>query len=280
MPLLGAHVSTAGGVDNAPRNGKNLGCEAIQLFTRNQMQWQARPLSKQAIAAFRETVEECGIRAAVSHDSYLINLGSDDPVTLQRSLDAFADEIDRCEQLGISSLVFHPGSHVGAGEVAGLQRIADNLNRVLQRKPNYRTQLLLENTAGQGSNLGYRFEHLAEVLARSQYPERLGVCLDTCHLHAAGYDLRSRSTYEAVMRDFDVAVGLDRVKAFHLNDSKRGLGSRVDRHENIGKGELGLEPFRFLLNDPRFAEHPMLLETPGGDKAYRRDLKTLRRLKP
>ncbi|MBM3803322.1 MAG: deoxyribonuclease IV [Acidimicrobiia bacterium] len=280
MPLLGAHVSTAGGVDNAPRNGKNLGCEAIQLFTRNQMQWQARPLSKQAIAAFRETVEECGIRAAVSHDSYLINLGSDDPVTLQRSLDAFADEIDRCEQLGISSLVFHPGSHVGAGEVAGLQRIADNLNRVLQRKPNYRTQLLLENTAGQGSNLGYRFEHLAEVLARSQYPERLGVCLDTCHLHAAGYDLRSRSTYEAVMRDCDVAVGLDRVKAFHLNDSKRGLGSRVDRHENIGKGELGLEPFRFLLNDPRFAEHPMLLETPGGDKAYRRDLKTLRRLKP
>ena len=279
MPLLGAHVSTSGGVDKAPANGKGLGCDAIQVFTRNQMQWRARPLSELEIAGFREGLKECGIRATVSHDSYLINLGSHEPVTLQKSLEAFADEIERCEQLGISFLVFHPGSHVGSGEAAGLQRIADSLNAVLGQKPKYRTQVLLENTAGQGSNLGYRFEQLADILAKTENPNRLGVCLDTCHLFASGYDLRTRSTYEATFEEFDAIVGLGRVKVFHLNDSKKSLGSRVDRHENIGKGELGLEPFRFLLNDPRFAGLPMLLETPGGDEAYRIDLTTLRSLK-
>jgi deoxyribonuclease IV len=279
MPLLGAHVSTSGGVDKAPVNGKSLGCEAIQVFTRNQMQWRARPLSELQIAGFREGLKECSIQTTVSHDSYLINLGSHEPVTLQKSLDAFADEIERCEQLGIPLLVFHPGSHVGAGEAAGLQRIVDSLNAVLNRKPKYRTQVLLENTAGQGSNLGYRFEHLGEILAKTENADRLGVCLDTCHLFASGYDLRTRSSYEATFEQFDAIVGLGRVKVFHLNDSKKSLGSRVDRHENIGKGQLGLEPFRFLLNDPRFAGLPMLLETPGGDEAYRIDLTTLRSLK-
>jgi deoxyribonuclease IV len=279
MPLLGAHVSTSGGVDRAPGNGKDLGCEAIQVFTRNQMQWRARPLSQPEVANFRQGLKEYSIKAAVSHDSYLINLGSPEPGTLQKSLEAFSDEIERCEQLGIPYLVFHPGSHVGSGEVAGLQRIIDSLDFALSLKPGCATQVLIENTAGQGSNLGYRFEHLAEILGKTQYPDRLGVCLDTCHLFAAGYDLRTRSTYEAVFREFDTIVGLDRVKTFHLNDSKKNLGSRVDRHENIGKGELGLEPFRFLLNDPRLAALPMLLETPGGDEAYRQDLKTLRSLK-
>jgi len=280
MPFLGAHVSTSGGVDKAPGNGKDLGCKAIQVFTRNQMQWRARALCPLEIANFREGLKECDIQVAVSHDSYLINLGSHEPATLQKSLEAFADEIERCEQLGIPYLVFHPGSHVGSGEAAGLQRIIDSLDAVLSLKPSNSTQILLENTAGQGSNLGYCFEHLAEILGKTQRPNRLGICLDTCHLFAAGYDLRTRSTYEAVFREFDTIVGLDRVKAFHLNDSKKGLGGRVDRHENIGKGELGLEPFRFLLNDPRFAALPMLLETPGGDAAYRQDLKTLRSLKP
>ena len=279
MPLLGAHVSTSGGVDKAPANGKGLGCDAIQVFTRNQMQWRARPLSELEIAGFRKGLKECVIQTTVSHDSYLINLGSHEPVTLQKSLEAFADEIERCEQLGISFLVFHPGSHVGSGEAAGLQRIADSLNAVLGQKPKYRTQVLLENTAGQGSNLGYRFEQLAAILAKTENPNRLGVCLDTCHLFASGYDLRTRTTYEATFKEFDAIVGLGRVKVFHLNDSKKSLGSRVDRHENIGKGELGLEPFRFLLNDPRFAGLPMLLETPGGDEAYRIDLTTLRSLK-
>ncbi|HEU0006685.1 MAG TPA: deoxyribonuclease IV [Terriglobia bacterium] len=279
MPLLGAHVSTSGGMDKAPGNGKNLGCEAIQVFTRNQMQWRARPLFDPETAGFRDGLQECGIAATVSHDSYLINLGSPEPVVLQKSLDAFADEIERCERLGIPFLVFHPGSHVGSGEAAGLQRIADSLNAVLGRKPKYKTQVLLENTAGQGSNLGSRFEQLAEILAKTENPNRLGVCLDTCHLFAAGYDLRTLSTYEATFHEFDTIVGLSRVKVFHLNDSKKSLGSRVDRHENIGKGELGLEPFRFLLNDRRFAGLPMLLETPGGDEAYRIDLTTLRSLK-
>jgi len=243
------------------------------------MQWRASPLSEREIAGFREGLKECGIQATVSHDSYLINLGSPEPVTLQKSLDAFADEIERCEQLGIPFLVFHPGSHVGSGEAAGLQRIADSLNAVLGQKPGYKTQVLLENTAGQGSNLGYRFEHLAEILAKTEDSSRLGVCLDTCHLFAAGYDLRTCSAYEATFREFDAIMGLNRVKAFHLNDSKKGLGSRVDRHANIGKGELGLDPFRFLLNDPRFAGLPMLLETPGGDEAYCNDLQTLRSLK-
>ena len=279
MPVLGAHVSTSGGLDKAPENGKSLGCEAIQVFTRNQMRWWARPLSDSETAGFRDGLKECGIVATVSHDSYLINLGSPESVVLQKSLDAFADEIERCERLGIPFLVFHPGSHVGSGEAAGLQRIADSLNAVLGQKPKYKTQVLLENTAGQGSNLGSRFEHLAEILAKAENPNRLGVCLDTCHLFAAGYDLRTRSTYEATFHEFDAIVGLIRVKVFHLNDSKKNLGSRVDRHENIGKGELGLEPFRFLLNDPRFTGLPMLLETPGGDEAYRIDLATLRSLK-
>ena len=280
MPLLGAHVSISGGVDKAPANGKALDCQAIQIFTRNQLQWRARSLSDLEISGFRKGVKECSLKAAVSHDSYLINLGSHEPVTLQKSLDAFADEIERCELLGIPFLVFHPGSHVGCGETAGLQRIVDSLNAVLSQKPQYTTQVLLENTAGQGSNLGYRFEHLAEILARTQYPDRLGVCLDTCHLFAAGYDLRTRPAYEETFRQFDAIVGLKRVKTFHLNDSKKGLGSRLDRHENIGKGQLGLDPFRMLLNDFRFSGLPMLLETPGGEEAYRRDLKTLRRLKP
>ena len=279
MPLLGAHVSTSGGVDKAPLNGTSLGCEAIQVFTRNQMQWRARPLSEPEIVGFRQGLKECGIRVTVSHDSYLINLGSPEPVVLQKSLDAFADEIERCEQLGIPFLVFHPGSHVGCGETTGLRRIADSLNAVLGQKPKYKTQVLLENTAGQGSNLGYRFEHLAEILAKMETPNRLGVCLDTCHLFASGYDLRTLSTYEATFREFDAIVGLGRVKVFHLNDSKKSLSSRVDRHENIGKGELGLQPFRFLLNDPRFAGLPMLLETPGGDEAYRIDLALLRSLR-
>ena len=191
MPLLGAHVSTSGGVDKAPVNGKDLGCTAIQVFTRNQMQWRARPLSDSETAGFREGLKKYGIEATVSHDSYLINLGSPEPVTLQKSLEAFADEIERCEQLGIPFLVFHPGSHVGSGEAAGLQRIADSLNAVLGQKPKYRTQVLLENTAGQGSNLGYRYEQLAEILAKTENPNRLGVCLDTCHLFASGYDLRT-----------------------------------------------------------------------------------------
>lgn len=276
--LLGAHVSTSGGVGKAPANGHNLGCEAIQVFTRNQMQWTARALSAKEIAEFRRGLLDYRIKMVVAHDSYLINLGSPNGEILKKSLGAFADEVERCEQLGIPYLVFHPGSHVGSGETAGLKRIAKSINEVLKRKKGYVTQVLLETTAGQGSNLGYRFEQLAEILAWVKDQRRVGICVDTCHIFAAGYDLRTGPAYEASIQELDEKIGLKRVRAFHLNDSKKGLGSRVDRHENIGKGELGLEPFRLLLNDLRFAAIPMLLETPGGDDAYRRDLKTLRSL--
>lgn len=277
--LIGAHVSTAGGVDKAPENGRSLGCQAIQVFTRNQMQWRARSLGREEVAGFQKKMAEYRIETAVSHDSYLINLGSPDEATLQKSLAALADEIERCELLGIPHLVLHPGAHVGSGEAAGLQQIAQSLNKVLSRKKGGATRILLETTAGQGSNLGYRFEHLAEIIASVRDKKRVGVCVDTCHIFAAGYELRTRSAYEATFRQLDAIIGLKHVKAFHLNDSKKGLGSRVDRHANIGHGELGLEPFRFLVNDPRFTGLPMLLETPGGEGAYRRDLEALRSLK-
>jgi deoxyribonuclease-4 len=276
--MLGAHVSISGGVDKAPANGGKLGCEAIQVFTRNQMQWKASALTTNEIAGFRQGLVSRRINVAVSHDSYLINLGSSDKETLQKSLVAFAEELERCEQLGIPYLVFHPGAHVGAGEGEGIKRIAESLNRVLSQKKGYGTQLLLETTAGQGTSLGYRFEHLAEILSAVVERGRIGICVDTCHLFAAGHDLRTLSSYETTLQQLDQIVGLKKVKAFHLNDSKKELGSRVDRHENIGKGALGLEPFRFLVNDPRFTGIPMLLETPGGDEAYRRNLRTLRSL--
>jgi deoxyribonuclease IV len=275
---LGAHVSTAGGVDKAPGNGRNLGCEAIQVFTRNQLQWRARSLAKEEVASFRQEMDSRRIKVAVAHDSYLINLGSPEAETLRKSLEAFADEMERCELLGIPYLVFHPGSHLGVGEAAGLKRIAESINRVLRHKKGAATQVLLETTAGQGTSLGYRFEQLAAILDEIEVKDRVGVCVDTCHLYAAGYDFRTRAAYDVTFHQLDQMVGLKKVKAFHLNDSKKGLGSRIDRHENIGKGELGLDAFGFLLNDPRFAGLPMLLETPGGDESYRRDLKTLRRL--
>lgn len=276
--MLGAHVSTAGGVDKAPVNGRNLGCEAIQVFTRNQMQWRARVLTRKEVAAFQRERTDCQIKVVVSHDSYLINLGTHDNSTLKKSLVAFADEVERCEQLGIPFLVFHPGSHLGAGETTGIARIAESLNEVLRLKKGYATQLLLETTAGQGSNLGYRFEQLGAILAQVEEQDRVGVCVDTCHVFAAGYEVRTRTDYETTLQQFDEVIGLKKVKVFHLNDSKRELGSRVDRHENIGKGLLGLEPFRLLVNDVRFREIPKLLETPGGSEAYRRDLETLRSL--
>jgi deoxyribonuclease-4 len=223
-------------------------------------------------------MDNCRIKVALAHDSYLINLGSPVAETLRKSLEAFADEMERCELLGIPYLVFHPGSHLGVGEAAGLQRVAASINRVLHQKKGAATQVLLETTAGQGTSLGYRFEQLAAILAEIEVEDRVGVCVDTCHLFAAGYDFRTRAAYDVTFHQLDQVIGLKRVKAFHLNDSKKTLGSRVDRHENIGKGELGLDPFRFLLNDPRFACLPMVLETPGGNDAYRRDLKTLKGL--
>jgi len=276
--LLGAHVSVAGGLHQAPLSGKRLGCSTIQIFTRNQRQWKARTLTAAEIEGFRSAIQSCGLESIVSHDSYLINLASPNKINLQRSREAFQDEVDRCDLLGISCLIFHPGSHLGSGEKEGLRRVADSLNWILDHRCQSATKLLIETTAGQGTNLGYKFEHLAEILCQIKKSSRMGICLDTCHLFAAGYDLRMVPAYKRTMKQLDDIVGLAQVKAIHLNDSMNELGSRVDRHENIGRGRMGLGAFHLLVNEEQFRDVPMILETPGGEDGYRRDLATLRDL--
>ena len=276
---LGAHTSTAGGMVNAVRQGLELECEAIQVFTRNQRQWEPKPLEESAIAEFRTEAKEAGyLKDAVSHASYLINLCAVDDAILAKSRRAFEDEIRRCGQLGIPYLCLHPGSHLGEGEEKGLLGIAESLRLALKATKGVRVTVLLENTAGQGTNLGFRFEHLAELLRRGR-SKRLGVCIDTCHLFASGYDMRTRKSYDATMKELDEVVGLDRVHAWHLNDSKFGLGEKKDRHETIGEGAIGKTGFKLLVNDDRFADLPGLLETPGGPDGYAKNLKTLRRMR-
>ena len=275
--MIGAHVSVAGGVEKGPENGRRLGCEAIQIFTRSQRKWRSPPLAPGSARAFRLQRDALGIRGAIAHASYLFNLAGNGAV-LKRSRVGLIDEWDRAEGLGLDGLVLHPGAHLGAGEEAGLDRIVDSLDRVEGRRPRHRTPILLEVTAGQGSCLGYRLEHLQAILRGLRRPERFGVCLDTAHLFAAGYDIRTASGMESVLREFHRRVGIENLKAFHLNDSKAPLGSRVDRHEHIGRGKIGLEPFRVLVNHPRLKRIPMILETPGGEIAYRRNLATLKGL--
>jgi deoxyribonuclease IV len=277
--FLGAHVSTSGGVDKAPGNGVRVGCEAIQVFTKNQRQWKARPLSKAEVESYLSEVAKSRIQRAVSHDSYLINLASPDDAILKRSREAFADEVERCERLKIPYLIFHPGSHVGSGEKVGLRSIATCINDTLHNKAGYATQLLLETTAGQGTNLGYSFEQLAEILEMVKEKDRVGICVDSCHIFAAGYEIRTADAYRSTMTLLDQVIGLKKVKAFHLNDSKNPLGSRVDRHEHIGEGHLGVETFRLILNDDRFRGIPMVLETPGEDEDFVRNLQLLKKLR-
>ena len=255
-------MSIAGGLPRAVDRAKASRCEALQIFTKSAGQWRARPLPPEEIALFRDKVAAARIGPVVAHNSYLINLATAQPELRAQSIAALGEELDRAEVLGLDGLVMHPGSYTSGTEADGLRLIAEGLERLLEERPDGKTMVLLEHTAGQGTNLGHRFEHLAEIIERLQRSPRVGVCLDTCHLLAAGYDICSAGGYAATFEQFDAMVGLDRIRAFHLNDSKKPCGSRVDRHEHIGKGCLGLEPFRMLLNDPRFAAHPMLLETP------------------
>ena len=276
--ILGAHVSIAGGLQNAPRNGESLGCKSIQIFTRNQRQWKVKPLETHEIESFRNEIDVSNIQITTAHASYLINLGSPEELNLMRSREAFSQEFRRCEELGIFYLIVHPGAHIGSGENFGLKTIADSLNSILETKQEYSTQILLETTAGQGSQLGYRFEHLAEILDQLKEPNRVGICIDTCHIFAAGYDFRTKRGFSRTLEELEKVLGLDKVRAFHLNDSKRELGSRVDRHDHIGKGLIGLEAFRLLVNEKCFDELPMILETPGGEKNYRHNLENIRSL--
>jgi deoxyribonuclease IV len=287
MGRLGAHVSSAGGVSKAWPRAAEIGCDAVQLFVKNASTWRAKALPEREIATFRETRETTAGHGTpapmpvVAHASYLINLASPDEENLVRSRDALADELLRCTALGVDGLVVHPGAHMGEGEGAGLATIARSLDVVFSRHPEITARLLLENTAGQGTALGWAPAQLGAIVAAVDEPARLGVCLDTCHAFAAGADLRVDEGYDAFLAAVDAAVGLDRVEAWHLNDSKGPLGARKDRHESIGQGQLGVAAFERLLGDDRFAATPMILETPLGDdeQGHARDLVTLRALR-
>ncbi len=278
MGLLGAHVSISGGVEKSPLRGEELGCDSIQIFSKNQRQWKSFPISDDTANAFQEALKNSRVRQVVIHDSYLINLASPNPESLQKSQEAFLDEMDRADRLGVPYLVFHPGSHMKSGEDTGIRQIAESLNSILDRQPDGKVKLLLETTAGQGDHLGYSFEQLAEIIFLVDKKERIGICYDTAHTFEAGYDIRIEETYQETFAKFDKVLGLNLLKVFHINDSKTDLSSRVDRHENIGKGYLGVDPFRFLVNDKRFQSHPMILETPGGDQFYKENLELLRSL--
>ena len=280
MPRLGAHLSVAGGLLKALERGREIGCQTIQIFTKNNMQWKGPSIPFETANRFRQAQPDSDITPVFAHNSYLINLGAKEARLLKKSIAAMIDEIKRADQLGLPFIVIHPGSHLGAGEETGLQRIAASLAEVIAGTAASKVKLALETTAGQGTNLGYRFEHLADLLARVNQPERLAVCVDTCHIFAAGYEIRSQPAYEETMHRLDRIVGLEKIIAFHLNDSKGGLNSRLDRHEHIGRGEIGLSAFRFLLNDPRFRALPMVLETPKGEDATNdiRNLNCLRSL--
>jgi len=262
MKRVGAHVSASGGVENAPLNAGKIGAEAFALFTKNQRRWEAKDLTAKSIKAFKENCATSGIAAEyiLPHDSYLINLGHPEQEALEKSRVAFVDEIQRCEQLGLKLLNFHPGSHLKKIEIDScLDRIAESINLALDQTTGITA--VIENTAGQGSNLGYRFEQLAHIIDAVEDKSRVGVCLDTCHTFTAGYDLRTIEACEKTFGDFEKIVGFQYLKAMHLNDSKPELGSRVDRHQCIGKGKIGLEGFRYIMNDPRFEEIPLILET-------------------
>jgi deoxyribonuclease-4 len=282
-------MSIAGGLPRAVDRARASRCEALQIFTKSAGQWRARELPREEIAEFRKRVDESGIYPVVAHNSYLINLASAAPALRAQSIAALGDELDRAESLGLNGLVMHPGSYTTGTEEEGLRLIAEGLSQLLAARPRARTKVLLEHTAGQGTNLGHRFEHLATIIEHLGGSLRVGVCLDTCHLLTSGYDLCSEAGYAGTFEAFDRIIGLERLKVFHLNDSKKPCGSRVDRHEHIGKGCLGLEPFRLLVNDPRFTALPMLLETPKLESAASkrrsdvdpwdaRNLRTLRKL--
>lgn len=266
MKYIGSHVSASGGVENSPVNAHQIGAKAFALFTKNQKQWFAKPLTAENIDGFKSNCEKFGFdsKYIMPHDSYLINLGNPVQENLDKSRKAFLDEMQRCEQLGIGLLNFHPGAHLKQiSEEECISRIAESINITLDKTKG--VVAVIENTAGQGSAIGYKFEHLAEIIDQVEDKSRVGVCLDTCHTYTAGYDIKSEEGYKASFEDFENIVGFNYLKGIHLNDSKKELASRVDRHDNIGKGLLGLDVFRRMMNDPRFDDMPIILETPDSD---------------
>ena len=266
MPRFGSHMSMAGGHHHAVHAAHRVGFSTVQVFTKSNNQWKAKPLTESDVTAFKNSLAETGVSDPVGHNSYLINLASPDDVLWNKSIAAMVVEIERGEALGLTDLVAHPGAHVGSGEEAGIGRIAQALDIIHGHTSGVRLRIALETTAGQGSNLGNRFEHLGAILARVADPDRLGICVDSCHIFAAGYPLETPEQYNQTMSEFDLAIGLNRVRLWHLNDSVRELGSRVDRHAGIGRGRIGVSAFSLILNDSRFVDTPMILETPKGEE--------------
>jgi|ERR1700693_536534 len=276
--LLGAHMSIGGGAHTAIERGRSIDCTAIQIFVKNNMQWFARPLTHEEIRAFLEHQQRRELLSIFAHANYLINLAATNPQFLANSIRALSEELTRANQLELPFLVLHPGAHLGAGEEAGLSKIAKSIDRVFRKIRKVKTRIALETTAGQGSCLGHRFEQIACIIQKVREPERLFVCLDTAHVFAAGYDIGSEAGVKKTFREFDRVIGLDRLAAIHLNDSKSALGSRVDRHQHIGEGEIGLDAFRFIMRDRRFRKIPKVLETPKG-KEMREDVENLKTLR-
>jgi len=278
---IGAHMSIAGGLFRALERGAELGCGAVQIFLKNHRQWAARPLDEEDVRLFARERRRTGIRPVFAHASYLVNLAAPSSAAWAQAVDAFTDELERADRLGLGSVVIHPGSHMGEGIDVGLARVVRALDEVTRRTSGMRVKIALENTAGAGNALGRRFAELGRMIERAQRPERLGICIDTCHLFAAGYDIRTLAGYRRAVEECAGEVGLSRVLAFHLNDARAALGSGLDRHANIGEGWLGRAAFGFLLNDPRFSRIPKVLETPKdpAPAADRKNLATLRRLR-
>lgn len=267
MKYIGPHVSINGGVQNAPLNAKKVGATTFGLFTKNQRQWFVKPYDTFTIDEFKKNMEKCGYKSeyVLAHDSYLINIGNPDKEKRKKSIDALIDELNRCNQLGLKMLNIHPGSHLGAiSEEECLKVIAESINIALDKTDN--VTIVLETTAGQGSNVGYRFEHLAEIIERVENKNRIGCCFDTCHAFAAGYDIRTKEAYNETMKKFDNIIGFSYLRGLHLNDSKSKLGSHIDRHHSIGEGEIGVKPFSFFMQDPRFDNLPLILETIDEEK--------------
>ncbi len=262
---LGAHMSISGSLHLAIDRAVAAGCGVLQIFTRNSNQWKGKPVSEADTALFRKKFTASGLHEVISHDIYLINLAAPPGETRDKSLAAFRDELETCARLGIAKVVMHPGSHLTESPQVGLERVTAAFDQLFEAVPQFEGRVLIETTAGQGSNLGRTFEELSAIIDGSRFPDKFGVCFDTCHTFAAGYDTATEAGYHDTMEQFDRLIGLKRLECFHFNDSKKGLGSRVDRHEHIGQGTLGLNPFRFILNDPRFTSIPKILETPKGD---------------
>lgn len=272
--IIGAHVSIAGGLHNAISTGEKLGCRAIQIFLQSPSRWASKDRTESEIDRFKTAWQNSKVDFVVAHDSYLTNLASPKPDVLKKSQTLILKELKLAERLGIQYFVTHLGSHLRSGESEGIVRFGKNLKRLIHQSENSHLIVLLETTAGQGTDLGYRFEQIREMIDLID-SERIGVCYDTCHTFAAGYDIRTSEDYEKTFCEFDSIIGLERLKLFHLNDSKFDLSSRKDRHDNIGKGKIGLEAFRLLINDERFRKIPMIIETPGDDKTHLEDLDTL-----